>query len=266
MVGLANATCPIEIVSPRLVWMPAALVIASRIAGSEAAGTEWSSSTETCWLSTAPGRDRGVGHGLAHAERGAGRFVLVVGLPAELAAAAGRLAVPVAAPVPAPLPVSVSMSLLCCKRNAGLAVGELFLGGLVDVHVGVDQHLRLARPERLGEHRVEARGHALVIALLGFLHAVARAARAARGLWPQQLPRRPSVIVTLLSCSPGTLEATSWAIPCTELGGSEVVPTAAPRPRRRPGFRRTPGSGSWAAPARPAAPETPWTESIVSAS
>ncbi len=54
-VDFAKATCPIEMVSPRLVWMPAALVIASRIAGSEAAGTEWSSSTETCWLSTVPG-------------------------------------------------------------------------------------------------------------------------------------------------------------------------------------------------------------------
>ena len=32
------------------------------------------------------------------------------------------------------------------------------------------------------------------------------------------------MIVTLLSCRPGTLEATSWAIPRTELGSSEVVP------------------------------------------
>ena len=55
VVLLANATCPIEIVSPRLVWMPAALVIASRIAGSAEAGTDLSSSTETCWLSTVPG-------------------------------------------------------------------------------------------------------------------------------------------------------------------------------------------------------------------
>src|SRR3954465_3922891 len=39
------------------------------------------------------------------------------------------------------------------QRRALLAVHELVLGGLVDVEIGADLHLRLARPERAGEHR-----------------------------------------------------------------------------------------------------------------
>ncbi len=94
--------------------MPAALVIASRIAGSEEAGTDLSSSTETCWLSTVPGA---IVEWVTVLETPSEEVVvscLKLDLPPAPVAAVVRFAVPVTPPAPLPLPVSVSVVLLCC--------------------------------------------------------------------------------------------------------------------------------------------------------
>ncbi len=76
----------------------------------------------------------------------------------------------------------------------------------------------------------------------------------------------PSVIVTLLSSRPGTLEATSWAIPLTEVGGRVVVPDSRTAAEEAPWL--SPKTWLWelGRTSSTSAPETPCTESIVSAS
>ncbi len=135
-----------------------------------------------------PGSDRGVGHGLADAQRAARRFVLVIGLAA--CAGAGRKVRGAGGAAGTRAVAGERLDVLALLQgHAGLAIAELFLSGLVYVHVGVHQHLRLASTKGLGKHRAETRPHALVIALLGFLHAVAATAATTGGLRPQKLPR-----------------------------------------------------------------------------
>ena len=84
------------------------------------------------------------------------------------------------------------------QRRAVLAVRELLERGLVDVEVGGDLHLRLARAERRREHRVELGLELARVAGLGGLLGARRPTPPApvspggHSSWPE-----PSVIVTL---------------------------------------------------------------------
>ncbi len=76
----------------------------------------------------------------------------------------------------------------------------------------------------------------------------------------------PSVIVTFCNRSPGTEEATSWAMPRTDVELSELVPlnsTAA-----EDAFWLSPNSWFWVEgmTSSTCAPETPWMLSIVCSS
>ena len=75
-----------------------------------------------------------------------------------------------------------------------------------------------------------------------------------------------SVIVTLLSCSPGTAEATSWAMPRTELGSRAVVPER--RTEAVEALWFSPKIWFWELGSTSVtwAPETPWTLLIVDSS
>ena len=134
------------------------------------------------------GGDGGVGDGLVHAERGAGHFMLVVGLAGGAGLGVGGDVGGARRTRPAAGAGEGFEVLALLQRHAGLAVGERFLGGLVGVEVGVHLHHRLAGPERLGEHLVDAGLHPVVVAFLGGLLAAGAAAGFAVLGGPQQLP------------------------------------------------------------------------------
>ena len=73
-------------------------------------------------------------------------------------------------------------------------------------------------------------------------------------------------MVTFCSCSPGTEEATSWAMPCTEVEFSELVPLS--RTAAEEAFWPSPKSWFWGLgkTSSTCAPETPWMLSIVCSS
>ncbi len=74
------------------------------------------------------------------------------------------------------------------------------------------------------------------------------------------------MIVTLFSCRPGTLEATSCAIPRTEAWSSALVPDSSTAAEDT--FWFSPKIWFWelGSTSSTCAPETPWTLSIVSSS
>ena len=74
------------------------------------------------------------------------------------------------------------------------------------------------------------------------------------------------MIVTLLSCRPGTLEATSWAMPRTEVGSSAVVPDSSTAAEEALWLSPKTWFCELGSTSSTCAPETPWTLSIVSSS
>ncbi len=98
------------------------------------------------------------------------------------------LAVPVAPPRSTAVAGERFEVLALLERDAGLAVGERFLGRLVGVERRVDLDLGLAGAERLGEHRVEVGLEVVVVAFFGGLFAGGAVDAFAVLGGPQELP------------------------------------------------------------------------------